>query len=241
MAVDTALKRSSVIGLAAPWVQVLPPPDGSVDDADRVSLAYSYSGTDFSGVSGTASNTLNTLGQSASGTAHPAGPASNTLNQLGQSAAGAVEVTGTASNTLNTLGSSATGTGGDVTEEPASGGYTYLRASDRRRTREEIRRLRALYGLEDEEKAEKAVEKAAVATLKARTAKRGSAPRRNARATVKRSEDAFINAHRKVRGAMVKAQLAAEFDRLVAEKAKVIEELEIAEITSVVLPALLRR
>lgn len=41
MAIDTALKRASVILPRLPW-QPLPPPDGSVDIGDRASLTWMY-------------------------------------------------------------------------------------------------------------------------------------------------------------------------------------------------------
>lgn len=44
MAVDTQDKRSSVLGVAAPWGAPLPDPDNTVGEADRAHLAYAYSG-----------------------------------------------------------------------------------------------------------------------------------------------------------------------------------------------------
>lgn len=44
MAIDTAQKRSSAIGLGQPYIVILPTPDGSVSQADRQDAAFSYSG-----------------------------------------------------------------------------------------------------------------------------------------------------------------------------------------------------
>lgn len=114
MAVDTRNKRGSVLGLALASLAILPLADASVDDADRVQLAYCYAGTDFTGVSGTASNDINAIAASATGAYGPSGTASNDINAVGASATGAIEVTGTASNAISALASSATGTGGEV-------------------------------------------------------------------------------------------------------------------------------
>lgn len=45
MAIDTAQKRRSALGIGQPWMVVPPAPDGSVStQADRQHLAFSYSG-----------------------------------------------------------------------------------------------------------------------------------------------------------------------------------------------------
>lgn len=44
MAVDTANKRYSVIGLGIPVPSLLPVPDGSITDEDKLHLIYLYSG-----------------------------------------------------------------------------------------------------------------------------------------------------------------------------------------------------
>lgn len=44
MAVDTAAKRYSLVGLAAPVPSLLPIPDGTVEAADRAHLLWLYSG-----------------------------------------------------------------------------------------------------------------------------------------------------------------------------------------------------
>jgi hypothetical protein len=44
MAIDTALKRASVINLSSPWRGILPLPDGVMDQADRQVVALMYSG-----------------------------------------------------------------------------------------------------------------------------------------------------------------------------------------------------
>ncbi len=41
---DTAAKRSSAVGIAQPYVFLMPTPDGSVSQADRQDIAFSYSG-----------------------------------------------------------------------------------------------------------------------------------------------------------------------------------------------------
>ena len=42
MAIDTAAKRMSLIGLALPVPRLLPAPDGEIDTSDRKALAYLY-------------------------------------------------------------------------------------------------------------------------------------------------------------------------------------------------------
>lgn len=44
MAIDTATKRASVVNIGLPWTAALPQPDGSVDSADRATLANAYAG-----------------------------------------------------------------------------------------------------------------------------------------------------------------------------------------------------
>lgn len=44
MALDTAKRRSSAINVGSPWRGLLPTPDGVIDQADRQSLAFLYSG-----------------------------------------------------------------------------------------------------------------------------------------------------------------------------------------------------
>jgi len=44
MAVDSEAKRSSVVNLVLPWYSTLPPPDGSVSQADRQHVGQSYTG-----------------------------------------------------------------------------------------------------------------------------------------------------------------------------------------------------
>ena len=44
MAVDTAAKRMSCIGVALPVPSVLPIPDGDIGDYNRISLVWLYSG-----------------------------------------------------------------------------------------------------------------------------------------------------------------------------------------------------
>lgn len=44
MAVDTANKRYSMIGLGAPVPSLLPVPDGSITGVDKLHLIYLYSG-----------------------------------------------------------------------------------------------------------------------------------------------------------------------------------------------------
>lgn len=44
MAVDTALKRASVINVSSPWRGILPLPDGVMGQGDRQVVALMYSG-----------------------------------------------------------------------------------------------------------------------------------------------------------------------------------------------------
>lgn len=42
MAVDTAAKRASILGLGLVAALVLPPPDGAISDGDRQHVAFTY-------------------------------------------------------------------------------------------------------------------------------------------------------------------------------------------------------
>lgn len=44
MAIDTAVKRYSMMGLASPVPRLLPIPDGTIAPADRIMLLYLYHG-----------------------------------------------------------------------------------------------------------------------------------------------------------------------------------------------------
>lgn len=44
MAIDSALKRLSAIGLGLPWRSQYPLPDGTINSADRAVSAYQYGG-----------------------------------------------------------------------------------------------------------------------------------------------------------------------------------------------------
>lgn len=44
MALDTADKRSSAIGVGLPWRPMLPLPDGALDQGDRQHAGYAYRG-----------------------------------------------------------------------------------------------------------------------------------------------------------------------------------------------------
>ena len=52
MAIDTALKRLSVLQLKMPWRMTLPFPSGAVTNGDRYTLALSYAGSTFIPVTG---------------------------------------------------------------------------------------------------------------------------------------------------------------------------------------------
>lgn len=41
---DTRNKRGSAIGIDAPWRQIYPNPDGTIDQQDRQQIAYKYQG-----------------------------------------------------------------------------------------------------------------------------------------------------------------------------------------------------
>lgn len=42
--IDSREKRASAIGLMRPWMLVLPAPDGTISQADRQQVDFSYSG-----------------------------------------------------------------------------------------------------------------------------------------------------------------------------------------------------
>lgn len=44
MAIDTRSRRASVLGVATPWLLVLPEPDNTVGSEDRQHVAYAYAG-----------------------------------------------------------------------------------------------------------------------------------------------------------------------------------------------------
>lgn len=135
-----------------------------------------------------------------------------------------------------------------VTDTP-SGGYTYLLASDRRRTREDIRAARRRLGIEEddkdiEEKAAEAVQKAAVATLNRKGTKPRTKLRDAARKRFARARETFIEAvipeYRLERTPEEIALLKRSFDEIVQRRAKVLEELEMAEITAFVVPQIVK-
>ncbi len=44
MAIDSAVKRKSVAGVARPWRPGVVVPDGTIDSADRQAIGWSYAG-----------------------------------------------------------------------------------------------------------------------------------------------------------------------------------------------------
>mgnify|MGYP001593995764 CR=1 FL=1 len=44
MAIDSALKRASALNVSSPWRNILPMPDGSINQDDRQTVALHYSG-----------------------------------------------------------------------------------------------------------------------------------------------------------------------------------------------------
>jgi hypothetical protein len=48
VAINTRNRRFSLVGMARPWMAVLPNPDGPVDQPDRQHFEYCYPGITFS-------------------------------------------------------------------------------------------------------------------------------------------------------------------------------------------------
>lgn len=119
MAVDTRNKRASALGLGLAPLAVLPAPDSTVGAPDRPQLAYSYAGTDFTGVAGVGAVELNAFATSAAGTYGPTATADAELNAFSAAGTGAVEVVGAGAVELNGFAASAEGIGGEAVEPDA--------------------------------------------------------------------------------------------------------------------------
>lgn len=151
-------------------------------------------------------------------------------------------------NESNVVSSAAFTTDAEPVTDTPSGGYTYILASDRRRTKEEIRKARRRLGLEDEEdleeKAADAVQRAAVATLNRKGTKPRTKLRDAARKRFERARETFVDAvvpeYRLERTPEELALLRKAFDEIVQRRAKVLEELEMAEISAIVVPQIVQ-
>lgn len=50
MSIDTRTKRASAMFISSPWRVLFPLPDGTVEERDRATAAFMYSGLSYSGV-----------------------------------------------------------------------------------------------------------------------------------------------------------------------------------------------
>jgi len=98
---DTALKRSSVIGAFAPIGGPLPPPDGTIGNTDRVHLSLSYASDLFAGVqiSGSLAVTDGADTSASSGLITTTGTVAKTEGADTLAASGKITITGSISQT----------------------------------------------------------------------------------------------------------------------------------------------